>query len=402
MSSLDDRIARHDAAPAPGAGHALVLGDLDITGPLREHGTPVTLMRRRDEPSRFSRSGVRWTEQPTLEQLPAALVAAARELPGPVVLYVAEDVTLRVVSQHRDRLRKDLSFVLPEPDVVDTLLDKGRFQDLALRRGLPVPDGMVITTAEDIAATDRLDLPVLIKPLDWREETIETDFGGAKAAVATTRSEARALLDRVADAGQRVLVQHFIPGAETAVESYHVYVDADGRIAAEFTGRKIRTHPAEFGYSTALTTTDEQDVIDLGRQVVRAVGLVGVAKVDFKRDATGKLWVFEVNARFNLWHRLGAAAGCNIPALVFSDLTGRPRPEFTRGRSGLTWSRQPRDLLTAHEQGMPLSDYLRWLRQCDVVSGLRISDPMPFLRGSVPIQARAGMLRARHRRQPPV
>jgi D-aspartate ligase len=383
-----------------GRGHALVLGDLDIAYPLRDQGVPVTLMRPREEPSRFSNCGVNWVEQPAAALLPERLTETAHRLPGPVVLYVAEDEMLQLVSDHRDALRPQLSFLMPERDVVDALLDKGRFQELASHHGLPVPPGEVVSTSEDVYAAKQLELPVLIKPLVWRPERLKTDFGLGKAVVATTRPELRAILERVANSYERVLVQTFVAGDETRVESYHVYVNADGDILGEFTGRKIRTTPAAFGYSTAVMTTDEQDVIDLGRRVVRAMGVLGVAKIDFKRDEDGKLWVFEVNARFNLWNRLGAAAGVNLPALMFADLTGQPLPVVGRARPGMTWSRQPRDLLVARAAGVSLRDYLPWWRSCDAMSGFRITDPMPFIRGSLPIQARAGLVRAREARKP--
>lgn len=378
-------------------GHALVLGGLDIAEPIHDAGLPVTMMRPRAEPSRFSRARIPWVEQSNPEELVGGLREAARRLDDPVVLYVGDDQMLQFASHHRDELRPELTFLMPDAGVVDALLDKGQFQELAVRQGLPVPAGEVVSTTDDVDAATTPELPVLIKPLLWNAQRLETDFGASKAVVATSRQELRAALNRVAHSYERVLVQTFVVGPETGVESYHVYVDPEGRIAAEFTGRKIRTSPAAFGQSTALTTTDAGDVAELGRRVVRAVGVQGVAKVDFKRDPSGALWLFEVNVRFNLWHRLGAVAGCNIPALVFADLTGRPRPEFTRGLPGLTWSRQPRDLMIAREHGIPPRKYLRWLQECDAVSGLRVSDPMPFVRGSIPIQLRAKMQSFRER-----
>ena len=39
------------------------------------------------------------------------------------------------------------------------------------------------------------------------------------------------------------VLQEAIPGPESLIESHHVYVDAQGEVAGEFTGRKIRTYP---------------------------------------------------------------------------------------------------------------------------------------------------------------
>ena len=63
----------------------------------------------------------------------------------------------------------------------------------------------------------------------------------------------------------RFVVQTRISGPETCIDSYHVYVDAGGSVAGEFTGRKIRTYPPRYGYSTAVEITDDPEVRELGR-----------------------------------------------------------------------------------------------------------------------------------------
>ena len=65
--------------------------------------------------------------------------------------------------------------------------------------------------------------------------------------------------------------------------------------------------------------------------IVERLALTGVAKLDFKRDPQGNLRLLEINPRFNLWHHAGAIAGVNIPALVYADLAGLPRPPVIRG-----------------------------------------------------------------------
>jgi len=131
--------------------------------------------------------------------------------------------------------------------------------------------------------------------------------------------------------GQDVLAQELVPGPETRIESYHVYVDRSGTIAGEFTGRKIRTLPATCGHSTALEISDAADVRAEGRALAEKLDLRGVAKFDFKRGPDGRLHLLEINPRFNLWHHLGAAAGVNLPAMVYADLTGLPRPRAENG-----------------------------------------------------------------------
>src|SRR5439155_1128342 len=81
-------------------------------------------------------------------------------------------------------------------------------------------------------------------------------------------------------------------------------------VMGEFTGRKIRTAPRRYGFSTYVEITDEDEVRRLGHSILERIGFSGVAKVDFKREPrTKRLYLLEINPRFNLWHHAGAAAG---------------------------------------------------------------------------------------------
>jgi predicted ATP-grasp superfamily ATP-dependent carboligase len=174
-----------------------------------------------------------------------------------------------------------------------------------------------------------------------------------------------------------------VAGGEDRIESYHVYVDGEERIAGEFTGRKIRTFPAEFGYTTALEITDQQDTRELGRELVQRMGLRGVAKLDFKRDSDGRLWLLDVNPRFNLWHHPGAVAGVNLPLLVYCDLVGIPRPPASTAVRGVRWCNLRHDLHTARSDGWGLIRWLRFAASCEAISGFAVDDPFPLPRAAL-------------------
>jgi predicted ATP-grasp superfamily ATP-dependent carboligase len=165
--------------------------------------------------------------------------------------------------------------------------------------------------------------------------------------------------------------------------SYHTYIDAAGETVAEFTGRKLRTYPAGYGYTTSLEITDDPDTAQLGREVTRRLGLRGVAKLDFKRDDDGRLHLLEVNPRFNLWHHPGAVAGVNLPALVYADLAGNPRPAVARAHPGVRWCSVRHDLPAALRGGVDLRTWLRAVAHCDVKSGFSWNDPLPLARALI-------------------
>lgn len=301
------------------------------------------------------------------------LLAWGRRQSPPPVLYYTTDSGLVMVSRHRDELAAAFRFVVPDAELVEDLSDKARFAGLCARLALPAPHARIVSAdaADGLAGVDGLRFPVVVKPV-----THARRIGlSAKAARVADAEELAALWRRVARPGLQVLVQELVPGPETRVESYHAYVDATGEVVAEFTGKKIRTKPDEFGYSTRLRITDCADVRAMGREIVEATGLRGVCKIDLKRDDDGRLWMLEINPRFNLWHNPGAAAGVNLPALVYADLTGTPRMAVGPLRPGVTWI----DPFRRHA-GEPLHAWLRTVVTSDTRPTGQWSDPLPLLR----------------------
>lgn len=361
---------------------ACVIGDMDIVRPLGLAGIrsavvagPGWLSRY----SRFSAEVIHWPDpwkQP--EELLERLILFGRAQPQPPVLFYESDWDLLLVSRRRDRLADAFRFVIAEPELVEDLVDKGRFCKLAERLGLPVPPSVDLSDGGDAAA--ELRLPVIVKPLtrDW--VSWRPISGDAKAVLVESRPELRRLTAQLDATGVSAIAQELIPGPETAVESYHVYVEESGAIAAEFTGKKIRTSPPQFGQSTALEITADARLASLGREIVSNVGLKGVAKLDFKRAPDGTLHLMEINPRFSLWHHLGAKAGVNIPAIVYADLVGLQRPSAGSTKAATRWCHPRADFSAARTAGISTARWLAWLAGCDAKSGVSWDDPLPLVR----------------------
>ena len=361
---------------------ACVLGGLDLVRALGLGGIRTVLMAppgAAPRYSRFTRRSLPWSDPwDHPEELVETLVAFGLSEPEPPVLFYEDDRSLLLASRHRERLGRAFRFVLPDAKLVEQLVDKGRFQELAGRLGIPVPPARAFRPADEPCPRDpELDFPAVLKPLTRRNDLWQPFAGQRKAFRLDSPARLQGLWPRLAAAGVPILVQSLIPGPESRIESYHVYVDQDGHTVAEFTGRKIRTYPAIFGESSALEITAAPDVAALGRDIVRRLKLRGVAKLDFKRAPDGRLCLFEVNPRFTLWHHLAAVAGVNIPALVYGDLVGRVRPPVPPARAGLRWCKPWTDWPAAREQGIPLHRWLRWVLGCEARSGLAWDDPLP-------------------------
>jgi D-aspartate ligase len=364
---------------------ALVMGDIDLVRALGVAGVSSAFFGCADDSARCSRHvrvSLPWIdhwERP--EDLVEALLEFARCQPQPPVLFPQTDAALLLASRYRERLSARFRSTLAERELVEQVVDKGRFQALAASHDLPVPPAQRLAPAPgERPPALGVPLPVVIKPL-VRTPAWTRLAGARKVLQVLARDDFVALWPRLTSLHGELLAQQLIPGPESRIESFHVYVDASGAHAGEFTGRKIRTLPREFGASTAVEIVSLPDVAELGREVVARLALRGVAKLDFKRDHGGRLHLLEINPRFNLWHYPGAVAGVNLPALVYADLTGRERPAAERADRCVAWCDPLQDLRAAHAHRIPLRAWLRWLRRCDAICGLAADDPLPFLRG---------------------
>jgi D-aspartate ligase len=381
---------------------ALVLGArvIEVVRSLAMDDIPVGVVTPSGDParwSRYARNVATWDWMLPAERHDAALadrlVEFGRRQPAPPVLMYCSDQSMVFVSQHRERLADGFRFVVPDRALVAAMEDKALFAALAAEHGLPVPPTVVLDGQRDDPPDELLDLglPIIIKPTA-RDHTWVTAVGSStKALRIETKEELLEFWPRLRVLSKPAVAQESIPGPETAVVSYHVYVDENGEVAGEFTGRKIRTIPVEYGHTSSLTITDDPEVARLGREVCRTLDLRGVAKIDFKYGPDGRLYLFEINARLTLWAHPGARAGVNLPALMYADLTGAPRPQSHTTRVGLDWV-HPKDVLAARAHGISMTEWVRWLWRTHPVAGVwRWDDPLPLL-GMAAIRAKCAAL----------
>jgi len=379
-----------------GTALAVVLGDIDLVRALGLAGIASAFVGSGEAPARYSRHVEALLPSEDEEQTIASLLRFGGAQAEPPVIYPQTDAALLMTSRRREELSAAFRFRLADSALIEQLVNKDRFQALAERRGLPVPRAHRLAIRRD-GLPPALDVPcpLVVKPTtrtgDWASLS-----HGCKALYVGGPDDWAALWPRLGSSGCDYIVQELIPGPESAIESYHAYVDDRGAVAGEFTGRKIRTYPARHGSSTAVEIVELPDVAALGRQVLATLGLRGVAKADFKRDAGGRLHLLEVNPRFNLWHHPAAVAGVNLPALVHADVTGAPRPAGRRAMRRVTWCAPLTDLRAASVSGVSPLRWVRFARGCDTMSGLSRDDPLPFLRGTL---RSAVMRRLPHRRR---
>ncbi len=274
------------------------------------------------------------------EALVERLLSAGEILTGAlctrIPLIYGDDDQLALVHEFREVLSPYYALVLSDPALSRALNSKPLFQALAESRGLPVPRRLAWNDLEHFEA------PVLAKPrtkTGWESSAVQSQFlqGAGKARVFP---DGRSVLNEPLARSLRgeLTLQEYIPGDDRALWSFHGFADERGKLLACFIGRKIRTYPPLTGDSSYLELAHDSELASLGRSLVTRIGLKGIFKMDFKRHAeTGQFFLLEVNARFNLWHYLGAQGGVNLAQVAYDYMTRGTRSSPVQMRTRYRW-----------------------------------------------------------------
>jgi D-aspartate ligase len=370
---------------------ALLLGGVNLVRALGLARIPVIVAATESfTPAMASRYCFGRCALPPLAQRDAVverLLRAGETLTGAlatrVPLFYGDDDQLGLVQDFRDALSPYFAFVLPDLALSRALHSKQLFQTLAECRDLPVPRRLQWDELE------RFEAPVLVKPrmkTDWEESAVASQLfhGAGKARVFP---DGRALLNEPLAVALReeFTIQEYIPGDDRSLWSFHGFADGQGTLLAWFIGRKIRTYPPLTGDSSYVELAHDSELATLGRELVQKLGLKGVFKMDFKRHAAnGRFHLLEVNARFNLWHYLGAKGGVNLAEVAYDYLTRGVRPPPIQPRPGYRWLSPRLDYL-AYRSLAARGELTRarWLasllRPHKVYDLFAWTDPLPFL-----------------------
>jgi predicted ATP-grasp superfamily ATP-dependent carboligase len=303
-------------------------------------------------------------------------------------MYGSDDA-LEVIYAHRERLQRYFLFLLGDRRVASSLIAKNRFQKLAESRGLPVPATLRWegTGAGSLGGHTG---HVLVKPsvkTDWHHTVLcQRLFGGdGKARIFASGEEAAAHPD-VARFHDQLTFQQYISGGDGDLWSFHGFADSQGEVLASFVGRKVRTFPTLTGESAFIEMAHDESLSELGREVARRCPLRGVFKMDFKRDpGDGRWYLLEINARYNLWHYLGARNGINLMAAAYDFLVDRKPPAPVRYATRYRWLSLDLDFKAYRElsQRGELT-FAAWagsiLRSRNVYNLFSWSDPAPWAR----------------------
>lgn len=310
---------------------AILLGGgviaLAVARSLSKAGVPVTALGHESDPIRWSRHRESFVDVGAGVESQGRFLEWLESGPGHGVVLPCNDDALELVAVEQDGLER-AGYITPEADgsTVRDLLDKERTYDLAREGGIPAPATITLHNAVDLREVEgSIGFPCALKPL--HSHHFAEHFGArTKVLVVNDRAElerAFASLERV---GVAALATEIVPGPDRYV-SFYGYLDEDGEPLLQLTKQKLRQSPPFFGLGAYHVTDWNPEVAEAGLRFLRAVGLRGLAVVEFKRDARdGRLILIESNPRFSAATELLHAAGLDVALITYNRLLGRPPP----------------------------------------------------------------------------
>jgi carbamoyl-phosphate synthase large subunit len=291
--------------------------------------------QRVDIVTAFGRAGATTLAADVNELAPALYAADRRAIVPPVddpgyvdalrALVAEHDVRLVVPLADLDHLllaqrREDLGalVLLPGPETIRLCEDKYAAHCFFAERGIPTP-----ATWLPGEIPDDLPFPVLVKA--------RRGFGSRHIYRADDRRELDFFLDYTS---KDSMVQQVCRGEEFSID---VFCDTDARCLNAIPRTMIESKGGE---SIKGMTTRDSQLIDHGRRVAEALGIVGPANIQCFREPDGSLPVTDVNPRFGGGFPLPTAAGSRYPELALALAAGeRPEPALGAFREGVVMTR---------------------------------------------------------------
>jgi carbamoyl-phosphate synthase large subunit len=190
--------------------------------------------------------------------------------------------------------RPELPAFVPDAAVARDTFDKYAAHELLLRHGLPSPPTVLPPEEPE-------SYPVMVKP--------RQGSGARSIHPAADREEMEFFIKYVKEP---VMVQRLMQGPEFSID---LLSDLDGRCLNAIPRTMIESRGGE---SIKGTVIHDEELIELGRSVVEALGARGPCTVQAFRDEEIGLGITDVNTRF----------GGAFPAPMYAALPGRTYPEL--------------------------------------------------------------------------
>ena len=216
------------------------------------------------------------------------------------------DWTLGPLSAQRERFAGLCPIAMPSQEALGFASDKYRTIKLAESMGISVPGTLLVHSIGDLAQCPSSRFPIVVKDrFSVRWTNGKAVFGSVAYAYSASELENR-VSERLQTAGD-VLIQEFTYGAGVGFSCFV----AGGKAFLPFQWQRIReVDPRGSGSSARKSIPSDATLVSRSVRLILEMGFEGIAMVEYKETADGRLILMEVNGR--PWGSIGLAVACGI------------------------------------------------------------------------------------------
>jgi diaminopimelate decarboxylase len=188
--------------------------------------------------------------------------------------------------------------------------------------GLPVKIPTYISTDHS-----DWDLHAFCREHNWRVWLKGPYYDAARTPTWDAFTAARNALSKVWST-ERLFLQKHVSGYEESV----MLSAYDGELLGAVSMRKREITPEGKTWAGDISEVPDTFMTPL-RRMVKELNWTGGGELEMVRDASGELWLLEMNPRFPAWVHGATIGGHNLPALLVQGATGvAPRPAIAHGQ----------------------------------------------------------------------
>lgn len=273
------------------------------------------------------------------------------------VVIPTSDAGVGMLSRLRTHLPADVRVVAPPESVGELLVDKRR--ELRRMRELSVatPRSVLSLPPTAGALLERLELPIIIKPVLFED----TPIIGAKNLTAASPAELEAAYVRLQGHEDRFIAQEIVPGDDSHLWVCNATFDANSRMIAAFSFQRLRTSPAHYGVTSSAVSTRNERVIEISRAIGSALGYVGPVMFEYKQHPETREYLYiEINPRLGMCNWFDTRCGVNNALAAYGTALGEaPAESWMAQREGVVFLDLFADFYSRLADGEPLLSVAR-------------------------------------------
>jgi predicted ATP-grasp superfamily ATP-dependent carboligase len=271
------------------------------------------------------------------EKLLQQIIGKAKKLSSRPVLIVSTEDYLGFNAKFNEELKNWYQFIIPEPEIINRILNKSGQFSLAKQCNFNVPDHYQIITRNDFEDFQHFyaDKHVIVKALD---QTIWKAKVGRKAFIPGNFDELINIANSLFEKDIPFIIQQIIDGDCSNNFEYNALL-INGEIVESSVIQKIRQYPPGFGAACFIRNSKNEEIEKLGQRFITQNKIEGFSNTEFKfNPADGKYYFIETNARVWSQIRLTEYNGQNFLIQYYNRLTDNTLvSKYVRKNKEIKW-----------------------------------------------------------------